>query len=179
MVFYGVQYVPAKLRSTYNGAVFQWFMASGALFTGLGLGVILVDDVPGGTQNGLLGGALVAVSNAIILHLKRTLGLFTGVVFYQAANLITGYCVGRFGLLGAPLDPGKLPWLRDIGVVLLLISLQLVFGPRDQRGETRRSPRSFQVHLGDHLQATGATRACHVYALRPAHRGDGGGLCRL
>jgi len=126
MVFYGVQYVPAKLRSTYNGAVFQWFMASGALFTGLGLGVILVDDVPGGTQAGLLGGALVAVSNAIILHLKRTLGLFTGVVVYQAANLITGYCVGRFGFLGAPLDPGKLPWLRDIGVVLLLISLQLV-----------------------------------------------------
>eukprot|EP00439_Symbiodinium_sp_Y106_P048654 s603_g6.t1 len=126
MVFYGVQYVLAKLRSTYNGAVFQWFMASGALFTGLGLGVILVDDVPGGTQAGLLGGALVAVSNAIILHLKRTLGLFTGVVVYQAANLITGYCVGRFGFLGAPLDPGKLPWLRDIGVVLLLISLQLV-----------------------------------------------------
>eukprot|EP00434_Breviolum_minutum_P024456 symbB.v1.2.021598.t1/scaffold1875.1/size97484/3 len=34
--------------------------------------------------------ALVAVSNSIILHLKRRLGLFTSVVWYQAANLITG-----------------------------------------------------------------------------------------
>ncbi|CAJ1390158.1 unnamed protein product [Effrenium voratum] len=125
MFFYGVQFVPAKLRSTYNGAVFQWFMASGGLFTGLVVGVALVDDVPGGTAAGLIGGALVALSNTIILHLKRTLGLFTGVVLYQAANLATGYCVGRFGFLGVSPDAGRLPYLRDAGAVLLLVSLRL------------------------------------------------------
>lgn len=121
-----MQFVPAKLRSTYNGAVFQWFMSSGGLFIGLILGDLLVDDVPGGNTPGLIGGALVAVSNSIILHLKRRLGLFTSVVWYQTANLITGYCVGRFGLLGVPADPGRLPYLRDVGVVLLLVSLRVL-----------------------------------------------------
>ena len=126
MIFYGVQFVPAKLRSTYNGAVFQWFMSSGGLFVGLILGDLLVDDVPGGNLPGLIGGALVAVSNSIILHLKRRLGLFTSVVWYQAANLITGYCVGRFGLVRVTADPGHLPYLRDAGVVLLLASLRIL-----------------------------------------------------
>eukprot|EP00913_Durusdinium_trenchii_P001648 g1525.t1 len=107
MFFYGVQFVPAKLRSTYNGAVFQWFMSSGGLFVALILCELLSDEVPGGHYAGLLGGALVAVSNGIILHLKRRLGLFTSVVLYQAANLITGYCVGRFGLFNVPPDPGR------------------------------------------------------------------------
>ncbi|CAK9106401.1 unnamed protein product [Durusdinium trenchii] len=126
MFFYGVQFVPAKLRSTYNGAVFQWFMSSGGLFVALILGELLSDEVPGGHYAGLLGGALVAVSNGIILHLKRRLGLFTSVVLYQAANLITGYCVGRFGLFNVPPDPGRWPYLRDVGVALLLASLRLL-----------------------------------------------------
>eukprot|EP00438_Fugacium_kawagutii_P008094 Skav222115 [mRNA] locus=scaffold1181:403808:409671:- [translate_table: standard] len=65
-----------------------------------------VDSDVQSEEEGLIGGALIAVSNSIILHLKRRLGLFTSVVWYQTANLITGYLVGRLGLLGVPADPG-------------------------------------------------------------------------
>ena len=56
-------------------------MSSGGLFVGLIVGEILAagQEVKGGNTPGLVGGALVAVSNTIILHLKRRLGLFTSV----------------------------------------------------------------------------------------------------
>lgn len=123
--FFGVQFLPAKWRETYAGPVFHWFMCNGGLFAGLIVGVAIAGEFPAGNLEGIAGGALIAISNTLLLFVKRSLGLFRGVVIYQAANLLTGYAIGRFGLFGAEPDPGRPPWVRDFGFIMLLTSLCL------------------------------------------------------
>lgn len=178
IVLFGVQFIPAKRNETYNGTVFHWFMCSGSLFTGLVLGVLLAGDFPVGTLEGLCGGALVAISNTLILHVKQTLGLFSGVVIYQAANLITGYSVGRFGLFGAQADPGRIPWLRDLGVAAFLLSLALAF-LADPKARANMLALSAPIMMSDGDDSGDSSHHHHHHHQHQHHHRQPGGLSEV
>mmetsp|Transcript_17584 Transcript_17584/g.43283 ORF Transcript_17584/g.43283 Transcript_17584/m.43283 type:complete len:477 (+) Transcript_17584:102-1532(+) len=119
VLMFGTNYVPVRKFETYDGAMFQWMMGNGIC----GMGIIAHFLFGGEIINfGLVGGALWAVSNFLVLPVVKLLGLGVGFSMYHVINMIVGYAVGRFGLFGAPLDPGSMPHLRDASVLVLVAS---------------------------------------------------------
>ncbi|KAL1503612.1 hypothetical protein AB1Y20_012089 [Prymnesium parvum] len=144
VLMFGTCYIPVRFRSngseTYDSSVFQWMMGSGILGVGM-----LVQLCVGGEvlSAGLLGGALWATSNLLVLPAVRLLGLGVGFSMYHVVNLSTGYIVGRFGLFGAPVDVASNPLLRDCSVLLLLFSFSIMLAVEphvtlaDEAGEAK------------------------------------------
>jgi glucose uptake protein GlcU len=127
-VFYGVQYVPCKKYNTYDGCVFQWFMACGIMMGGIVLEVIgllwldwPVTD-PQVILHGVACGLIWGFANSLVIPLLHLTGLALGFTLYHIVNLCTGYTTSRFGLFGMKQDSGSIPLLRDMGVVVLIIS---------------------------------------------------------
>jgi len=147
---WGIQYVPVKRYPIYDGVVFQWFMCSGILFTGLLLGGAFSGGLPSTVVEGMAGGSFWGFANAAVLPLVKLLGLGLGFALYHAVNLSTGYVVGRFGFFGVEVDAGRTPWLRDLGALLLgasFVILMFVEPAEDEAAESERhavplSPRS-------------------------------------
>lgn len=127
-VFYGVQYVPCKKYNTYDGCVFQWFMACGIMLGGVLLEIVglLWLDWPSTDPQVLLYGVACGLiwgfANSLVIPLLHLTGLALGFTLYHIINLMTGYMTSRFGLFGMQQDSGKIPLLRDMGVVVLIIS---------------------------------------------------------
>ncbi len=127
-VFYGVQYVPCKKYSTFDGCVFQWFMACGIMLGGVILeviGLMWLDWPSSDPQLILYGvscGLIWGFANFLVIPLLHLTGLALGFTLYHIINLVTGYATSRFGLFGMKQDAGTIPLLRDMGVVVLIIS---------------------------------------------------------
>ena len=127
-IFYGVQYVPCKKYNTYDGCVFQFFMACGIMLGGVILEVIglLWLDWPASDPQvilyGVACGMIWGFANFLVIPLLHLTGLALGFTLYHIVNLVTGYSTSRFGLFGMKQDSGAIPLLRDFGVVLLLVS---------------------------------------------------------
>ncbi|KAF4657270.1 hypothetical protein FOL47_008532 [Perkinsus chesapeaki] len=139
-VFFGIQYVPCKQYSTYDGAVFQWFMCSGIIWGGIILQLILMFafDWPGPQiiLYGVLSGFLWGSANFLVIPLVRICGLALGFSLYHIINLTWGYCLSRFGLFGMDQDIGRIPILRDVGVFVLLASFVMLFWVEPEEGKT-------------------------------------------
>ena len=127
-VFYGVQYVPCKKYNTYDGCVFQWFMACGIMIGGVLLetiGLLWLDwpaTDPQVILHGIACGAIWGLANFMVIPLLHLTGLALGFTLYHIVNLVTGYTTSRFGLLGMKQDVGTMPLLRDFGVAVLIVS---------------------------------------------------------
>jgi len=127
-VFYGVQYVPCKRYQTYDGCVFQWFMACGIMLGGVLLelvGLLWLDwpaTDPQIVLHGVLCGMIWGFANFLVIPLLQLTGLALGFTLYHIINLITGYVTSRIGLFGMKQDVGSVPLLRDFGLVVLVIS---------------------------------------------------------
>ena len=127
-VFYGMQYVPCKKYNTYDGCVFQFFMACGIMFGGLVLeliGMLWLDwpvSDPQVILEGVCCGLIWGFANFLVIPLLHLTGLALGFTLYHIVNLVTGYSTSRFGLFGMKQDTGSIPLLRDFGVALLLVS---------------------------------------------------------
>eukprot|EP00913_Durusdinium_trenchii_P030798 g28844.t1 len=120
-IAFGIQYVPVKKYEIFEGTAFQWFMCNGILMCGF-----IIAAASGELQRGLsplvmLGGVFWASSNYLVLPLVKLLGIGLGFSLYHFVNLMTGYCIGRFGLFGVKVLTGKLLYC-DIGCFLILIS---------------------------------------------------------
>jgi glucose uptake protein GlcU len=123
-----MQYVPCKKYNTYDGCVFQWFMACGIMMGGALLEVIglLWLDWPSSDPQvilyGVACGLIWGFANFLVIPLLHLTGLALGFTLYHIVNLCTGYTTSRFGLFGMKQDVGKIPMLRDFGVAVLIIS---------------------------------------------------------
>lgn len=119
VLMFGTNYIPVRKYEMYDGAMFQWMMNSGLLCVG-----IISQFLFGGEVNGygLLGGAILATQNFLVLPVVKLLGLGVGFSLYHIINLCVGYAVGRFGLFGAPIDVASNSLLRDLSVLVLIIS---------------------------------------------------------
>lgn len=138
--FFGIQYVPCKQYTTYDGAVFQWFMCSGIVWGGILLQLILMlaFDWPGPQVilYGVLSGMLWGSANFLVIPLVRICGLALGFSLYHIINLSWGYCLSRFGLFGMDQDVGRIPVLRDVGVFVLLASFIMLFWVEPEEAKT-------------------------------------------
>jgi len=123
---FGVQYVPVKKHKIYDGSVFQWFMCSGILFAGVTLGIICEGDIPKVELLDLLGGMFWTTQNMLLMPVVKLLGLGLGFAIFSGTNVLSGYIIGRVGLFGNVADPGSIPWLRDMGAGLLVVSFGLM-----------------------------------------------------
>lgn len=127
-IFYGVQYLPCKKYNTYDGCVFQWFMACGIMLGGIILemiGVLWLDWPSTDPQLIMYGvgcGLIWGFANFLVIPLLHLTGLALGFTLYHIINLVTGYTTSRFGLFGMKQDVGSIPLLRDMGLVVLIIS---------------------------------------------------------
>ncbi|KAF4654082.1 hypothetical protein FOZ61_006064 [Perkinsus olseni] len=142
--FYGIQYVPCKQYTTFDGAVFQWFMCSGILWGGIVLQLILMlaFDWPGPQVilYGVLSGMLWGSANFLVIPLVRICGLALGFSLYHIINLSWGYCLSRFGLFGMDQDVGRIPVLRDVGVFVLLASFVMLFWVEPEEAKATTAP---------------------------------------
>jgi glucose uptake protein GlcU len=127
-LFYGVQYLPCKKYNTFDGCVFQWFMACGIMLGGIILemiGMLWLDwpaSDPQIIMYGVACGLIWGFANFLVIPLLHLTGLALGFTLYHIVNLVTGYTTSRFGLFGMKQDTGDLPLLRDMGLVVLVIS---------------------------------------------------------
>lgn len=69
---------------------------------------------------GLLGGSLWALSNALVIPTVKLLGLGVGFTLYHSVNLVFGYLIGRFELFGIPPEPPKNIWQDGSQLVTVL-----------------------------------------------------------
>jgi len=122
-VMYGLQYTPVKAFPVYDGSKFQWFMSAGIAFAGVVAGLTLSTERLEVIPYGILGGALWGTANVLVIPTVKFLGLGVGFAMYHAINMAVGYAIGRFGLLGAPVESAAHPAVRDGGLWLLLVSL--------------------------------------------------------
>jgi len=123
VLMFGTNYIPVRRSETHDGIMFSWCMGNGALGVGLLARALVGGEV---LAMGLLGGAIWALSNALVLPVVKLLGLGVGFALYHGVNLVVGYLVGRLGLFGAPVDTPSRPLLADAAVLLLLCSLALM-----------------------------------------------------
>lgn len=127
-VFFGAQYVPCKKYNTYDGCVFQWFMACGIMLGGVLLetiGLLWLDWPSSDPQFILYGiacGCIWGFANFLVIPLLHLSGLALGFTLYHIINLVTGYLTSRLGLFGMKQDVGAIPMLRDFGLAVLIVS---------------------------------------------------------
>jgi len=133
---FGIQYVPVKKHEIYDGSVFQWFMCSGILFAGVTLGVLCEGAIPKVDLVDLLGGMFWTTQNMLLMPVVKLLGLGLGFAIFSGTNVFSGYLIGRLGLFGNSADPGSIPWLRDTGAGLLVVSFVFMVFIKPTGGET-------------------------------------------
>lgn len=72
-----------------------------------------------------VGGALWATGNTLSVPVINLIGLGLGLLVWGAANMLTGWATGMFGLFGTSRDHLDNPHLNFIGVALAVIALSL------------------------------------------------------
>eukprot|EP00418_Pyrodinium_bahamense_P073398 CAMPEP_0179088698 /NCGR_PEP_ID=MMETSP0796-20121207/40373_1 /TAXON_ID=73915 /ORGANISM="Pyrodinium bahamense, Strain pbaha01" /LENGTH=421 /DNA_ID=CAMNT_0020786235 /DNA_START=55 /DNA_END=1320 /DNA_ORIENTATION=+ len=152
-VLFGIQYVPVKKHEIYDGTVFQWFMCSGILFTGVVLGICSAGEVPQVALVDLVGGMFWTAQNMLLMPVVKLLGLGLGFAIYSATNVLAGYAVGRFGLFGSVADPGRLPWLRDSGAACLVASFAVMVLIRPQGSDDDGNQAAAGSHEAERAKA--------------------------
>lgn len=156
-VFYGVQYVPCKKYNTYDGCVFQFFMACGIMLAGTILEIIGLlwlgwpESDPQVILYGISCGMIWGFANFLVIPLLHLTGLALGFTLYHIVNLITGYSTSRFGLFGMKQDVGSIPLLRDFGVAILLVSFVALcmVEPENEKKETMKRCEDVAVEEGE------------------------------
>ena len=148
-LFFGSNFVPVKRYETFDGMYYQWVMCT-AIF-GFGLLVQLYlfafpsgEDAPlDGVYNctstsgrpdaysvkflpfAALGGALWATGNCLSVPVINAIGLSLGLLTWGAANMLTGWATGRFGLFDTIPDKLHNETLNTVGVAFTVVALAL------------------------------------------------------
>jgi len=119
--FFGSNYVVTKQFPVGDGFSFQWFMSLGILL--IGYVCLLICGDPIWVLNGLIGGALWATGNAFVPVAIRWAGLGIAFLLWSISNLLTGWCVGKFGLFNLDPQPVATPWLNNFGPVFGVLAM--------------------------------------------------------
>eukprot|EP00929_Paragymnodinium_shiwhaense_P033786 TRINITY_DN18494_c0_g1_i2.p1 TRINITY_DN18494_c0_g1~~TRINITY_DN18494_c0_g1_i2.p1 ORF type:complete len:425 (+),score=56.74 TRINITY_DN18494_c0_g1_i2:238-1512(+) len=113
-------------------------MCNGVLMVATVLTVATGDIEKGASPLCMMGGALWALSNYLVIPLVKLLGIGLGFALYHFINLVVGYGVGRLGLFGLPRLETSLPHgllMCDIGCLILLIGFVImIFVENDDHG---------------------------------------------
>jgi len=144
--FFGSNFVPVKRYEAHDGMYYQWIMCTAIFMVGLTIQVFLYattePPMPANATTILtsgrpdaysvkffplaaVGGALWATGNTLSVPVINLIGLGLGLLVWGAANMLTGWATGMFGLFGTSRDHLADPHLNYIGVALAVIALSL------------------------------------------------------
>merc|ERR1711865_677921 len=86
----------------------------------------------------------------LLMPVVKLLGLGLGSAIFSGTNVFSGYLIGRLGLFGNTADPGSIPWLRDTGAGMLIVSFafMMLIKPTggDEAGPQGRSAMAVLSH---------------------------------
>jgi glucose uptake protein GlcU len=105
---------------------FQWIMCSAIWM--VGLIVQISRGSPRFEPFAMLGGALWCTGNMASVPVIQLIGLGLGMLLWGGSNLVFGWAVGYFGLLGVKAEGGdiKIPALNIVGVLVCAGSLGIM-----------------------------------------------------
>jgi len=120
---FGSSYIPIKKVEVRDGMFFSLCLSAGALVVGL------IHWAAASFYRfepfAMLGGAIWATGNVCVPFIIRRCGLGVGQLTWSATNMLTGWAIGTFGLLGKTRDAVAFPALNCLGVALAVLSLGL------------------------------------------------------
>ncbi len=122
---FGTNFLPVKKFSTGDSLAFSFFM-SVAIFM-VGLVVQFSRDSPPFEPFAVVGGVLWATGNLASGPVIQMIGLGLGMLLWCGSNLIGGWAIGYFGLLGVTKNEINYPVLNAIGALIAASSLILMF----------------------------------------------------
>ena len=120
-VCFGSNYVPLKGKPAGDGLAVQWLMACCILLVGYGVMFVAMKVIL--VWEGLLGGMLFAVGNALVIPCIRLVGLGPAFLLWSSTNMLNAWAIGFFGLFGVAAETITLIWLNLLGVVFAIASL--------------------------------------------------------
>jgi len=143
---FGSNFIPVKAYSTGDGMFFQLTQALGIFTVGLVVQLIRGDQSIFRPW-AMLGGFIWCTGNIMCPQIINFIGMAVGLLIWGGFNLITGWCMGEWGLFGLdPSEPPSSPTLNAFGVVVALLATSTYFfiePPEDGNGRT-----SSGSHLG-------------------------------
>lgn len=121
---FGTSFWPVKKYDTGDGIFFQWVMCASIWLCGL-----IVQFIRGSIFRSFasLGGVLWATGNMACVPVIHCIGVGTGQLVWGASNLLVGWLVGFFGLLGEHSADVHYVGMNVAGVVLALGSMCCLF----------------------------------------------------
>lgn len=135
---FGSNWLPVKKYDVGDGMFFQLAQALG-IFT-VGIVVQLIRGKQAEFQPwAMIGGAIWCTGNCLCPTIINFIGMALGQLIWSAINLITGWCMGEWGLFRTKMsDPPASPGLNIAGALLALVATSTYFfvKPEDQRKET-------------------------------------------
>jgi len=134
---FGSNFIPVKRYDVGDGMFFQLNQALG-IFT-VGVVVQLIRGKQAEFQPwAMLGGTIWSTGNCLCPKIIQFIGMALGQLIWSAANLITGWSMGEWGLFGTtPSEAPASPELNVIGALFALLATSTYFfvKPEDQENE--------------------------------------------
>lgn len=128
---FGSNFIVAKKYETGDGVFFSWVMSVAILITGMITQCVECytekDDgstaCPAFEPFAMLGGAIWATGNLMVVPIVKTVGLGLGMCVWGSVNMLIGWGQGKFGLFGLKADEISSPGLNYVGVCLTTVAI--------------------------------------------------------
>lgn len=103
-VFFGSNFIPCKQYDMGDGMYFQFVMAVGIWV--LGLFYFIYQEPQTGYFHpfALLGGTIWSIGNVLSVPIIKMIGMALGLSIWSGTNLVVGWILGKYGLLGFEKD---------------------------------------------------------------------------
>jgi len=136
---FGSNFVPAKAYPTGDGMFFQLTQALGIFTVGVVVQLIRGDQSVF-RPYAMVGGFIWCTGNCMCPQIINFTGLAVGSLIWNGCNLITGWCMGEWGLFGTnPSEKPSSPLLNVFGALIALVATATYFfiePPEEGNGRT-------------------------------------------
>merc|ERR1719285_336244 len=133
---------------------FQFIMCIGIWIVGLVVQIIRAEKAKF-EPYAMVGGMFWALGNVCVTPIIKCIGMGLGLLIWGAANMLTGWCMGYFGLFGVKRDPKpNYPLLNIIGVLTALAGMFIYFfiEPEAGKGEESKGMKKSPSQIFQHAQ---------------------------
>jgi len=124
---FGTNFIPVKKYEMGDGMFFQLTQALG-IFT-VGIVVQIIRGYHSVFQPwAMVGGFIWSTGNCLCTPIIQCIGMALGLLIWSACNMITGWCMGEWGLFGVTKsEPPSYPWLNVVGALVALVATSIYF----------------------------------------------------
>jgi len=124
---FGTNFIPVKKYDMGDGMFFQLTQALG-IFT-VGIVVQIIRGYHSVFQPwAMVGGFIWSTGNCLCTPIIQCIGMALGLLIWSACNMITGWCMGEWGLFGVTKsEPPSYPSLNVVGALVALVATSIYF----------------------------------------------------